>query len=89
MRIYNNFDQIEHDLKILKLKRQISEEELRLNFKGAKGGVNLGLSPVSTLGSMVGSILQKAAVAKLLSVIFGYKRVKEVPNSSIKKKHDY
>ncbi len=85
MRIYNNFDQIEHDLKILKLKKQISEEELRLNLNGAKNGVSSGFSPVSSLGSIVSSLLQKAIVAKLLSVVFGYKRVKEVDGNTKKK----
>ncbi|WP_405211315.1 hypothetical protein [Dokdonia sp. Asnod2-E02] len=78
MRVYNNFDQIEHDLKILKLKRQISEEEVRINVNGAKTGMSSGLSPVSSIGNLVGSLVQKAVVAKLLSAIFGYKRVKEV-----------
>jgi len=78
MREYSSFEEIEHDLKILKLKRQISEEEVRLNMNGAKNGLSSGFSPVSSLGSMVGSLLQKAVVAKLLSSIFGYKRVKEV-----------
>ncbi|AEE19152.1 hypothetical protein JM84_0485 [Dokdonia sp. Hel_I_63] len=78
MREYSSFEQIEHDLKILKLKRQISEEEVRLNVNGAKNGMSSGFSPVSSLGTLVGSLLQKAVVAKLLSTIFGYKRVKEV-----------
>ena len=78
MREYSSFEQIEHDLKILKLKRQISEEEVRLNMNGAKNGMSAGFSPVSSISSLVGSLLQKALVAKLLSSIFGYKRVKEV-----------
>ncbi|RMB63207.1 hypothetical protein EAX61_02090 [Dokdonia sinensis] len=78
MRVYTNFDQIDQDLKILKLKKQIGEEELRLNINGAKSGLSMGFSPVSTIASMIGSILQKAVVAKLVSAIFGYKRVKDV-----------
>ena len=78
MREYSSFEQIEHDLKILKLNRQISEEEVRLNMNGAKNGMSAGFSPVSSISSLVGSLLQKALVAKLLSSIFGYKRVKEV-----------
>lgn len=78
MRVYTNFDQIDQDLKILKLKKEIGEEELRLNINGAKSGLSVGLSPVSTIASMIGSILQKAIVSKLVGKIFGYKRVKEV-----------
>lgn len=78
MRVYSNFDQIEKDLKILKLRKQIGEEEFKLSVNRVKGGVNSGLSPLSTISSILGSLLQKAIVAKLLSTLFGYKRVKEV-----------
>lgn len=78
MKVYNNFEQIESDLKILKLRKQIGEEELKLSLNQLKGGVSSGLSPVSTISSIISSLLQKAVVAKLLSVIFGYKRVKKV-----------
>lgn len=78
MKVYNSFDQIEQDLRILKLKKQISQEELRLNVNGAKNGISSGFSPVSTIGTMIGSLLQKAVVAKLVGTIFGYKKVKEI-----------
>lgn len=78
MKVYSNFDQINQDLKILKLKKQISQEELRLNVNGAKSGLSSGFSPVSTISTMIGSIMQKAIVAKLVGTIFGFKRVKEV-----------
>lgn len=78
MKIYSNFGQINQDLKILKLKKQISQEELNLNIKGVKSWVSKGLSPVTTISSMIGSIMQKAIVAKLVGAIFGFKRVKEV-----------
>ncbi len=78
MKVYTNFEQIDQDLRILKLKKEIKEEELKLNINGAKSGLSLGFSPVTTISSMIGSILQKAAVAKLVSLIFGYKRVKEM-----------
>lgn len=78
MKVYSNFDQIDKDLRILKLRKQIGEEELKLSVNQVKGGVSSGFSPVSTVSSMIGSLLQKAVVAKLLSFLFGYKRVKEV-----------
>lgn len=86
MKVYSNFQEIEQDLRILKLKKKISQEEVRLNLNGAKNGMNLGaLSPISSIGTMIGSLLQKAVVAKLLSVIFGYKRVKEVDKPGVYK----
>lgn len=78
MKAYSSFDQIDSDLKILKLKKQIGEEELKLSLHTLKGGVRSGFSPVSTISAVLGSLVQKAVVAKLLSLLFGYKRVKEV-----------
>lgn len=77
MRVYSNFEEIEQDLKILKLKKQIGEEEMRLNMNGMKDSLNTGLSPVSSIGTMLGSFLQKAVIAKLVSSIFSHKRVKK------------
>ncbi len=78
MRTYSNFSEIEQDLRVLKLKKQIGEEELRLSLNGVKGGFNAGLSPVSSIANMAGSIFQKVIVSKLVGSIFGMKRVKEV-----------
>lgn len=79
MKVYTNFDEINRDLRILKLKRNISEEEMRLRVNGLKGSTSSSIiSPVSTVASIAGSVLQKALVAKLVGKLFGYKRVKEV-----------
>lgn len=77
MRVYSNFEQIDRDLRILKLKQEINKEELRLNVNGARDSVTSGLSPISIVGSMAGSLIQKALVAKLVGTIFGYKKVKK------------
>lgn len=71
MKEYRSFDEIDRDLKILKLQTQIDKEEIKLTFEQTKES----LSPVSFIGSAVGSIIQKALVLKAVAKIFGVKRV--------------
>lgn len=69
MRTYSNFEEIEKDLKILKLQTEIDKEEIKLNVDQLKSN----LSPVSLIGGTVGAIIQKALVLKAVSKIFGVK----------------
>jgi hypothetical protein len=55
---YSSFEDIEQDLKILKLQRQIDEEKLKLSFENTKKE----LYPVNILGGMA-PILQKIAIS--------------------------
>ena len=71
MRVYSSFEEIDKDLQILKLQTEIDKEEIKLSLDQAKES----LSPVSLLGSTIGSIIQKALVLKAVSKIFGVKRV--------------
>lgn len=71
MRIYSSFEEIDKDLKILKLQTEIDKEEIKLSIDQTKAS----LSPVSIIGSTIGSILQKALVLKAVSKIIGVKRV--------------
>tara|TARA_R100000935_G_scaffold7861_3_gene16699 strand:- start:85 stop:312 length:228 start_codon:yes stop_codon:yes gene_type:complete len=71
MKEYSSFDEIDRDLKILKLQNQIDKEEIRLSVENTKDS----LSPLSLLGGIFGSILEKAFVLKAVSKIFGVKRV--------------
>ncbi|MDX1543641.1 MAG: DUF6327 family protein [Christiangramia sp.] len=71
MRVYSSFEEIDKDLQILKLQTEIDKEEIKLSLDQAKEG----LSPVSIIGSTIGSIIQKALVLKAVSKIFGVKRV--------------
>lgn len=70
MRTYSNFEQIDKDLKILKLQTEIDKEEIKLSLDQTKDNI----SPSSLLGSTVGAIIQKALVLKAVSKIFGVKR---------------
>ncbi len=71
MKEYSSFDEIDRDLKILKLQNQIDKEEIRLSVENTKDS----LSPLSLIGGLFGSILEKAFVLKAVSKIFGVKRV--------------
>lgn len=71
MKEYSSFDEIERDLKILKLQTQIDREEIKLSYERTKDSI----SPLSLLGSMVGSVIQKALVLKAVAKIFGVKKV--------------
>ena len=55
---YNSFEDIEQDLRILKLQRQIDEEKLKLSFENTKKE----LYPVNILGGMA-PLLQKIAIS--------------------------
>jgi len=71
MRIYSSFEEIDKDLKILKLQTEIDKEEIKLSVDQTKQS----LSPLSLVGGVVGSIMQKALVLKAVSKIIGVKKV--------------
>ncbi len=71
MRVYSSFEEIDKDLKILKLQTEIDKEEIKLSIDRTKQG----FSPMSFIGSAVGSIIQKALILKAVSKITGVKKV--------------
>ncbi len=71
MKEYSSFEEIDQDLKILKLQNQINKEEIRLSVQHTKES----LSPISLIGGLIGSIAQKAFILKSVSKIFGLKKV--------------
>ena len=71
MKEYNSFDEIERDLKILKLQTQIDREEIKLSYQLTKDN----MSPFSLIGSIAGSVIQKALILKASAKIFGLKKV--------------
>ena len=81
MKRYTTFDEIDRDLKYLKLKSQIDEEELKLNIATTKESFKDSFSPISLIGGIIGSIAQKALVVKIANTILGVKKVKEVKDS--------
>jgi hypothetical protein len=71
MKEYSSFKEIDRDLKILKLQTKIDQEEIKLNIERTKSA----LSPLSLMGSMAGSILQKAFILKAVTKLTGLKKV--------------
>jgi len=70
MRIYSSFEEIDKDLKILKLQTEIDKEEIRLSMDHTKEQI----SPMSLLGSGVGSVIHKFLSIRAVSKIMGIKR---------------
>ncbi|MGB5942559.1 MAG: DUF6327 family protein [Leeuwenhoekiella sp.] len=69
---YSSFDEINQDLKVLKLQNQIDMEQLKLDFKDTKSS----FSPLSVIGNTAGAIIKKALVVKTVNKLFGLKKVK-------------
>lgn len=69
MRIYSSFEEIEKDLKILKLQTEIDKEEIKLSMDQTKHDI----SPMSLLGSGVGTVIHKILSIKAVSKIIGIK----------------
>ncbi len=71
MREYSSFEDIDRDLKILKLQTEIDKEEIKLSIEQSKKSI----SPLSIAGSIAGSILEKVLVLKAVTKLTGLKRV--------------
>ncbi|MFO7721522.1 MAG: DUF6327 family protein [Gillisia sp.] len=71
MKEYSSFDEIERDLKILKLQTQIDREEIKLSYELTRES----MSPLSLITSIAGSVIRKALVLKAVSKVFGVKKV--------------
>ena len=57
-KVYSSFEEINRDLKILKLQKDIDLEEVKLSYHEVKNS----LSPVGLIANIVGAIAQKAFV---------------------------
>jgi hypothetical protein len=55
---YNSFEEIDQRLKILKLKREIDKESLKLNWKNSKAS----LYPINVLYEFRGFLLKKLLI---------------------------
>lgn len=71
MKEYNNFEEIDRDLQILKLQTEIDKEEIKLSIEKAKESLSL----VSIAGSIMGSILEKVLVLKAVTKLTGLKKI--------------
>lgn len=66
MKTYTSFDEINRELRVLKLQRDISREEIKLNYQELKDDLNF----VTFLGKTAGAILKRAAALKVIKKFF-------------------
>ncbi|MGS2740818.1 hypothetical protein [Sinomicrobium sp. M5D2P17] len=67
MKVYTSFEEIDRDLKVLRLQKNISKEEIRSSYYGLKD--DLGF--LNVIGKTTGFILKRALALKVARKIFG------------------
>lgn len=67
MKIYISYEEVDHDLKILKLQMQINKQKMKINVEEIKED----FSPISIISGIASSIAKKAFVLKAVSKILG------------------
>lgn len=68
MREYKNFDEVERDLKLLKLQQEINKERVLLSYNQTKES----LSPMAILKDSVGAIFKSAIVLKATTKVLDF-----------------
>lgn len=76
MKRYTTFEEIDRDLKYLRLKSQIDLEEVKLGFSRGKENISEAFSPMNLIANTIGSIVKKAFVLKVVDKLIGIKYVK-------------
>ncbi|MCF8713623.1 hypothetical protein JM658_02190 [Joostella atrarenae] len=66
MKVYTSFEEIDKDLKILRLKKDISKEEIKLNYNGLKE--DLGF--LSVVGKAANFVIKNVLALKLSKKLF-------------------
>jgi len=77
MKRYTTFEEIDKDLKYLRLKSQIDLEEVKLGLNRSRDSIRESFSPINLVANTVGSILKKAFVLKMVDKLIGIKPVKK------------
>lgn len=77
MKRYTTFEEIDRDLKYLRLKSQIDLEEVKIGLNRSKDVVSETFSPMNLIANTLGSILKKAFVLKMVDKLIGIKTVKK------------
>jgi predicted nucleic acid-binding protein len=67
MRIYNNLEELDRDIKYLKLQQQVHKETMKLNVNELKES----FSAVSIMTNIIGSIAKKAVILKAVNKLIG------------------
>lgn len=67
MKVYTSFDEVDKDLKMLRLQKNISKEEIKLSYNNLKE--DLGF--LNIVGKTTGYILKRALALKIVKKVFG------------------
>ena len=70
MRVYNSFDEIDRDLRYLKLQQQVQQETMKLQINEVKDK----LSAVAVLSNIISSIAKKAELLQVAKKLLGLKK---------------
>lgn len=68
MRAYKNYGEIERDLKLLKLQKEIDKEKIILSYHQTKESI----APKRVLKSAAGSIFKNALILKGATSVLGF-----------------
>jgi len=71
MKRYTNFEEIDQDLKYLRLKSKIDIEELKLGINTTKETFKDTFSPVNLIANTLASVIKKAFVMKVIDKLVG------------------
>lgn len=71
MKRYTTFEEIDRDLKYLKLKSKIDKEEIILGYRISKETISETLSPMNLIAGVVASIAKKAFFLRVVDKIIG------------------
>lgn len=76
MKRYTTFDEIDRDLKYLRLKSKIDLEEVKLGFLKSKEIAKKSFAPMNIIANTLGSVIKRAFILKVIDKVIGIRRVK-------------
>ncbi|WP_224485339.1 DUF6327 family protein [Robertkochia aurantiaca] len=65
-KIYTSFEELENDLQILKLQKQIAQEQIKLNYESTKEN----LSFLTVIGNTAGYVAKRLLAIKVINKFF-------------------
>ena len=71
MKRYTHFEEIDKDLKFLRLKSRIDKEQIKISFRESKEIVHETFSPLNLIADFAGSMIKKAFLLRVVDKIIG------------------
>lgn len=79
MKVYNSYEEVDNDLRILRLQSQINKEKIKINYHHIKED----LEPINMVTGLLGSIAKKAFILKSVAKLVGITKAKIVDKKSL------